>query len=60
MTGPNRDAENVPAHPEHAAFVETETRDTYDFLSRTLLIGVGSIIALIIGGGFLLWMVNNS
>ena len=54
MTGPNRDAEN-----EHAAFVETETRDTYDFLSKILLIGGGTIVALLVGVGILIWAVTR-
>lgn len=54
MTGPNRDAEN-----EWAAFVETETRDTYDFLGKILLIGCGTIAALIIGGGIFVWSVTH-
>ncbi len=45
---------------EYAAFVVTEARDTYDFLVRVVLIGGGSILGLLIAGGFLLWMVNNS
>lgn len=60
MNGPNTDAENTRAEVEYAAFVVTETRDTYDFLVRVVLIGGGTILALLIAGGFLLWMVNNS